>query len=485
MASIVSRGSTHGGATTCRTTTRFALQPRPAGKADRPPLGLVLPKPSSPIYGLTGLELAGAKRLVCFSRSLYVDVLVARQAIFDRQRKLYGYELLFRSATVGDAFDGTEAVAATMQVLSNTLMSVGMEKLLGGEKAFVNFNHRLLLENMHLTLPRESIVIEVMETVVPTDDLVALCQSIQQQGYSLALDDFNDGPDLAPLAHIANVIKVDMRQSSQEEQQRMLDTYRPRGVLMLAEKVESYSEFEWARHAGYDLFQGYFFARPVVMRSRQIPAVTTTCLQLLREAQQADLDFQCLERIIRGDVSLTYKLLRYANSAMFQRGARIRSIVRALLTLGAENIRRWVALATLPMLATNKPGELVKLSLLRGRFCERLAELARSGTAEEAFLMGMFSLLDALIDQPLDEALRSVDLGEDVTQALLGIAPDEAFLTRLYQLIRCYELGNWDEVERLSQSCGIPPAAIGEAYVDATVWAEKVVHADAASPATA
>jgi c-di-GMP-related signal transduction protein len=405
-----------------------------------------------------------------------VDVFVARQAIFDRKRKLYGYELLFRSDVTSNAFDGTEAAAATMQVLSNAVMSVGVEKLLGGEKAFVNFNHRLLLENMHLTLPRESIVIEVLETVVPSKDLVALCQSIQQEGYSLALDDFNDGPALAPLAHIANVIKVDMRQSSRQEQQHMLDTYQPRGVLMLAEKVESYAEFEWARRAGYDLFQGYFFARPTVVRSRQIPAVMTTCLQLLREVQRADLDFQCLERIIREDVSLTYKLLRYANSAMFQRSANMRSITRALLALGEENIRRWVALATLPMLATNKPSELVKLSLVRARFCEQLAELARVETTDEAFLMGMFSLLDALIDQPLDEALRSIELGKEVTEALLGIAPGETFLACLYQLICCYELGNWGEVEQLSRRCGIPPTAVGEAYLDSTAWAENLVH---------
>lgn len=256
----------------------------------------------------------------------------------------------------------------------------------------------------------------------------------------------------------------------------MLDTYQPRGVLMLAEKVESHAEFEWARRAGYDLFQGYFFARPVVIRSRQIPAVMTTCLQLLREVQRADLDFQCLARIIREDVSLTYKLLRYANSAMFQRSTKIQSIIRALLALGEENIRRWATLATLPMLATDKPSELVKLSLVRARFCERLAELAHVGAADQAFLMGMFSLLDALIDQPLDEALRSIELAKEVTEALLGITADDSFLARLHQLIRSYELGHWGDVKELSQRCGIPPAALTEAYLDATAWAEQVFH---------
>lgn len=402
-----------------------------------------------------------------------MDAILARQAILDRQRKLYGYELLFRSNAATNTFDGTEAAAATMQVLSTMMMSLGVNKLLSGKKAFINFDHRLLLDNMHLTLPRESIVIEILETVVPTQDLVTLCQGIQQQGYCLALDDFVDTPDLAPLTRAANVIKVDMRVTSQKEQQRLIRAYQPRGILMLAEKVESYTEFEWARRAGYDLFQGYFFARPVLVHGQQIPAVMTNCLQLLREVQQATLDFRRLERLIEGDVSLTYKLLRYANSALFQRRS-ARSISSSLVALGEDNIRRWVILATLPMLATNKPSELVKLSLARARFCERLSELAGFGSPHEAFLMGLFSLLDALIDQPLDEALGCVNLGEDVAAALLGIAPDEAFLVKLYELIRVYELGDWEAVERLSQRCGLSSATVGETYVASIDWADQV-----------
>jgi len=404
-----------------------------------------------------------------------VEVVVARQAIFDSQLNLYGYELLFRSDAASNQFDGTEAAAATMQVLANTLMSTGAEALLGGKKAFVNFDHRLLAENMHLTLPRQSLVIEILETVAPTADLVALCQSIRKQGYTLALDDFADAPAFAPLALIANVIKVDLRLSSRKEQGNMLRTYKPRGVQMLAEKVETYEEFEWARRAGYDLFQGYFFARPEMVRSQDIPTMITTCLRLLREVQQPELDFRQLERLIREDVSLTYKLLRYANSALFKRGD-IRSIHTALVALGEDHIRRWVTLATLPKLATNKPGELLKLSLVRARFCERLGELARGDSSNQAFLVGMFSLLDALIDQPLEDALRGMDLGRKVTEAVLGTGPEEDLLSGLFQLVCCYERGDWGQLADLSQRCGIPTAAIGEAYLDSTAWAEHVVR---------
>jgi EAL and modified HD-GYP domain-containing signal transduction protein len=405
-----------------------------------------------------------------------VDVLLARQAIFDRDRKVYGYELLYRSNAASSGFDGTDADAATMQVLSNTLTSIGADKVLSGKKAFVNFDHCLLRQQMHLTLPRESTVIEILETVKPTADLIQLCQSIARQGYSLALDDFTNEPGWEPLTRIAGVIKVDMRLSSREEQGRMLRTYKPRGTLMLAEKVETYDEFDWARRAGYDLFQGYFFARPVLVRSNHIPAVKTSCLRLLREVQQPDVDFDRVRKLLREDVALTYKLLRYVNSAMFGRRTEIQSIGRALMVLGEDGIRRWVALATLPTLATDKTTELLTLSLQRARFCERLAELAQAARPGQAFLMGMFSLLDALIDQPLDEALHSVDLGPEITEALLGIAPDGSFLARLHELIQCYEHGQWDAVERLSQICGISFLQTGDAYLEATNWAEDLVR---------
>lgn len=404
-----------------------------------------------------------------------MDVLLARQAIFDRERKLYGYELLYRSHTGTGAFDGTAADVATMQVLSNTLMSIGPDKVLGGKKAFVNFDHRLLRENMHAALPKDSIIIEILETVEPTEDLVALCRSVAGQGYSLALDDFTDEVDREPLTHLVKVIKVDIRVTSREDQERMLATYKPRGITMLAEKVETYAEFDWARRAGYDLFQGYFFARPVIVRSQQIPAVKTSCLRLLREIQQPEIDFGRVESLLREDVALTYKLMRYINSAMFSRRTEIRSIGLALMALGEDGLRRWVALATLPTLATDKPTELLTLSLLRARFCEKLSELTADRKPGQAFLMGMFSLLDALIDQPLDEALRAVDLGREVTEALLGVGEDDNSLARLHELILYYEQGNWDAVEQIAKQCRIPLPATGDAYLDSAEWAEEVL----------
>ncbi len=397
-----------------------------------------------------------------------VDALVARQAIFDRKRQLYAYELLYRSHLSHTEFDGTEATLATERVISNALLSIGLEKLLCGKKAFLNFDHRLLKDGMHLTLPRETVVVEILESVDPTPDLIALCQSIHAQGYSIALDDFVSLPGMEPLTNIAELIKVDFRTTTKAEQERLLRTYQPRGILMLAEKVETHAEFEWALEAGYDLFQGYFFARPVLVSERQIPPVQAVCLRLLRETQRNDCDFQHLEILIRSDVSLAFKLLRYVNSALFGRRKNTSSIGQALVILGEDGIRRWAALATLPILAAGKPDELVTLSIVRARFCERLAQIGGKVYESDAFIMGMFSLLDALIDCPLEQALHSIDLDVSIGNALLGTAPEKDVLASIYQLAQHYEQGDWDRVDALAAASGVTAPAAGAAYVEAT-----------------
>jgi c-di-GMP-related signal transduction protein len=405
-----------------------------------------------------------------------VEVFVARQPVFDRQRQIYGYELLYRSDGVDNRFDGTEASSATRQVISNTLLSVGLERILCGKKAFVNFNENLLRDGSHLSLPRDTTVIEILESVEPTADLIALCRGIQEQGYAIALDDFVSSPKFEPLTELAQFIKVDMRLTDKAEQERLLRTYKPRGIALLAEKVETHEEFEWARAAGYDYFQGYFFARPSVIRAQQLPSSKINCLRLLSEMQKPELEYKRLEDLIRVDVALTYKLLRYVNSALFGRQEEIQSIRQALVVVGTDKVRQWVALATLFILATDKPGELATLSVVRARFCELLIKLVGIRLRDEAFLMGMFSLLDAMLDCPLQEALRSVSLRPDISQALLGTAANENLLSRVYRLTRRYEVGDWDETERLAMDLGCPALRVGEAYVEATVWANEMLN---------
>lgn len=402
-----------------------------------------------------------------------MDVFVARQPIFDRDRNVYAYELLFRSGAEHNEFDGNEN--ATTEVVANSLLSIGLDNMLDGKKGFVNFDRASLVSGLHSILPRELVVIELLETVEPDDEVIAMCEQLRTQGYLLALDDFVNHPRFEPLAEIAHLIKVDFRITSKQDQEELLKTYQPRGVSMLAEKVETHEEFEWARQTGYDYFQGYFFAQPMVVRGRQIPGRKLTSLQLLSEMQNVDLDFRRIEALIRQDVSLPFKLLRYANSAFYRRSGEVRAIEQALAVLGEIGIRRWVVLAALPMLGQDKPGELIGLSLLRARFCERTAQLSGVADASQAFLMGLFSLLDALIDLPLSESLAQVNVSEDISAALLG-GSSKTNLERVYRLVKAYEAAEWDEAKAIAAMLRVEPAAVSSAYSESVLWAQHALR---------
>lgn len=405
-----------------------------------------------------------------------MDVLVARQAIFNRGRRVYGYELLFRSNAGRNEFDGTEGGLATRQVLANSLLVIGLQNLVGTSKAFVNFGRGPLLQGWHVSLPCEKTVIELLESVEPDAEVLEACRNLREQGYKIALDDFVFRPGCEPLLDIADIVKIEIQSVPRPEQKLLVHSAKARGLQVLAEKVETHEEFEWAREAGYDYFQGYFFARPVMMRGRQIPTAKLHCLRLLQEAQRPELNFKRLEALILQDVSLSYQLLRYVNSPLFSLPSSIRSIRQALLFFGESELRKWIALATLANTADNKPSELIRHSLVRARFCELLARLAKTGLEQSAFLTGLFSLLDALIDRPLEEMLTEMSLAPDIAAVLRGEASKSDPLMAIYGLALAYEVAEWQRVEELALQLRLAVAGLGEEYCAAAGWAQQVLE---------
>ncbi|HYV62421.1 MAG TPA: HDOD domain-containing protein [Bryobacteraceae bacterium] len=405
-----------------------------------------------------------------------VEVFIARQPIFDRKRQVWAYELLFRSSATQTQFDGTEASSATRQVISNGMLSIGFDQLLRGKHACINFGREMLLQDWHSTLPKECTVIELTEDVEPDDDVLAAVRAMRKQGYRIALDDFRPGPRMDALIELADLIKVEMH-TPKAQQEVMLREFHARGIRMLSEKVETDADYRWALRAGYDYFQGHFFARPVVLQGKQIPAVKLHCLRLIQEAHRPELDFARLTALISQDVSFSYKLLRYANSARFGRQSKIHSIRRALVVLGEYGIRKWIAIAALPTIAEDKPGELITQSLVRGRFCELLGQASGEGVEDQAFLVGLFSMLDALLDRPLDDALSELGLAPPLDAVLRGQAPEGNVLNTIYNLMRRYEMADWNEVERLAGHLGTPPDLVGAAYREALPWADEVARA--------
>ena len=401
---------------------------------------------------------------------------VARQPIFDRKRQVWAYELLFRSSATQTQFDGTEASSATRQLIANSMLAIGWDKLLHGKLGCVNFGREMLLQDWYCALPKECTVIELTEDVESDAEVVEAVRAMREQGYRIALDDFRPGPRMDSLVELAHLIKVEMC-TPKAQQEVMLREFHSRGIRMLCEKVETDADYQWALRAGYDYFQGHFFARPVVMEGKQIPAAKLHCLRLIQEAHRAELDFTRLTALISQDVSFSYKLMRYANSARFGRETKIHSIRRALVVLGEYGIRKWIAITALPAIADDKPGELITQSLVRGRFCELLGQASGEGVEDQAFLIGLFSMLDALLDRPLDDTLTELGLAPPLDAVLRGQAPEESVLNTIYKLVRCYEAADWDEVERLACRLGTPPDLVGAAYREALPWADEVARA--------
>jgi c-di-GMP-related signal transduction protein len=352
---------------------------------------------------------------------------------------------------------------------------MGIENVLGGKRAFINFPQELLEDERALVLPPKTTVIEILETVKPEPEVIAACRALRDKGYTLALDDFNPANRWGNFADLVSIIKVDFRATSRGEQRKLVKRYAPRGIRMLAEKVETQAEFREACQMGYDYFQGYFFARPVVLARQEIPVCKLNYLRILEQIHRPELDYPAIEKLIRREVSLASKLLRFINSALFAWGQPLHSILQALTQMGDQGIRTWVSLASLPSLTVDKPDELMRTALIRARFCELLAPVAGLGDRKaDLFLIGLFSLLDAMLGRPLREVLAEIKLNGDIAAVLLNKAAPENRLAPVYALVRQYEAGKWDSLGAAADQLNIPRDTIPELYLDAVAWSEKV-----------
>ena len=288
---------------------------------------------------------------------------IARQPILTRRRDVFAYELLFRSG-IQNSFDGVNLEQVSASMLDTSFM-IGLQKLTGGHCAFVNCPRDFLLHDYISLFPRDLVVVELLENIEPDAEVVDACQRLKRDGYLLALDDFVDTPDWAPLIEIADFIKVDFRLTNRIEQRALAARYKGNGIRMLAEKVETPEEFSEALEMGYSLFQGYFFCRPEMMQQRAIPASKLAYLDLLGAAMAAEFDMPALALKIKHEPSLTYKLLRYLNSAGFGLRTEIYSIPHALSMLGERELRKWIAVVSVGVMADRKSDELMTVPLVR------------------------------------------------------------------------------------------------------------------------
>ncbi|MDJ0781298.1 MAG: HDOD domain-containing protein [Desulfosarcinaceae bacterium] len=401
-----------------------------------------------------------------------MDAYVARQPIFSRNKTIYAYELLFRDGTANFVPD-IDGDIATATVMSNSVLTIGIESILGDKRAFINFTQNLLVNKAPLLLPKETTVVEILEDVTPEADLLAACAEMATQGYLLALDDFEFSPELMPLIEMAHIIKFDFRLTPLDEIAAYLKQLPDGKRRLLAEKVETHAEFETAKEMGFELFQGYFFCKPEIIKGREIPGSQLNLIQLMSALNQKDFQFDQLENLVAQDVGLSYKLMRYINSPFFGRANKVASVKQGLVFLGEKEIRRFISLVAMSRLAADKPNELVRTSCIRGKFCELICEHNSSQwDAPELFTLGMFSLIDAIVDSTMQDVMDRMPLSPNLKDALIEA---KGPLSPYLALICAYERGEWQRVSKLATALKVDEERLPDLYRQACIWSNSVI----------
>ena len=408
-----------------------------------------------------------------------VDIYVAREPILDRFRRTHAYELLFRDAptkTIG----GKGADRATVNVIDISFFVFGAETLTGGRPAFVNFTREALVGGYAGTVPGNLLVVEIFEDVPADPDVIRACRALKAAGCTIALDDVVSATLPAELVAVADIVKVDFSKTSAFTRHHIARTLRRPGMKMLAEKVETEKEFRQALDSGYDYFQGYFFARPSLVTGRAIAAFKLNILNLIREVHRPDVIHARVEDIIKHEVSLALKLLTDHHAAWGMRRP-VESVQHAIPLLDDQALRKWASVVAMAALGSDHPNELVVASVVRASFCEGLLiEMGQADLAQDAFFLGLFSMIDAFLGRPLSEAVERLLLSEDVRIAPLG---GDNLLRRAYTLVLAWERGTWDEVALLAADLGLPIDLIVARYKAALDFGNSVGKPEAGTPA--
>lgn len=392
------------------------------------------------------------------------DIFIARQPIYDRKLFVYAYELLYRAGNNNEA-DVVDGDDATSQVLVNALMEIGLPELVEKSLAFINLTERYIVDGLPPTLAQDNVVLEVLEDVEATDAVIAGLKKLKAAGYTIALDDFIYTERNRELIEFADIIKIDLLAVPGGALAEQVKKLRPMNVRLLAEKVETPEEYEYCRALGFDYFQGYFFCKPNIVKGARTPTSRMAIMQLLAKLQDPELGLSELQVLVAQDVSLSYRILRYINSAHFSIGQKIESIQQAISLLGLNTIKTWVAILAMSSI-DDKPYELILTALIRAHMCEKLSSDTPL-SAENAFTVGLFSTLDAFIDKPLEDILKALPLSDSLNHALLDKTGE---LGQMLSLVLSYERGQWNNLSAARYDSD----TLRSAYLASIRWAGEI-----------
>lgn len=365
---------------------------------------------------------------------------IARQPILDEKLKVFGYELLFRARN--DTRAGADPQATAQLVVSSTML-FDWETLLDGSSAFINFGEEELVSGAALLLPRLQTIIELPPTLRYDDDVIQVIKNLRLAGYRVALDGYSRQPELERMLRYMNFVKVDFRETAEAEVGGIRAALEKFEAKVVAKKIETWKEFELAKNAGYNYYQGHFFLEPQVLKRRELAGNVVHSMELLRLVNRRPMDIARIEEVLKQEPALMYKLLRFLNSPLMARPVEVKSVHNAISLLGDDEFRRWASVVAVLLPATEKPAELIRTGLTRGFFCEALARVKfRGATPFEYFLVGLFSVMNALLDRPIEDIAAEIAVSGRVREALSGNANE---LRYALDAALGFEQGKWDD----------------------------------------
>jgi EAL and modified HD-GYP domain-containing signal transduction protein len=393
---------------------------------------------------------------------------MARQPIMDLRGKVHGYELLFRAGPEA-AFRG-DGDHATRTMLDNSV-AFGFDRMTSGLPAFINCTTESLIEQLVEVMPPSSTVLEILESVEPTPILLAACRRLKGLGFRLALDDFVWVPRVEPLVELADYIKVDLTLSGPEVRKDLIRRLRGNKIALVAEKVETQEEYKQVRAEGFTLFQGYFFCRPELSTNRKVPANHLSQIQILKLLRQDTFDLHQVSQLVRRDASLTHRLLRLVNSPLCTTREEVRSIDLALMLVGEDTFRRIAMLAITSELNAGQPPETLRMAFVRARFCEQAAQSCGLGSAEQ-YLLGLLSLLPAMLRVPMADLAPTLPLREEIRAALMGKGGRER---SLLDWLESFELADWAGCDEAAETNRLNQGKLTQCYKEAVRWSETIL----------
>ena len=397
------------------------------------------------------------------------DIYIARQPIYDHDLEVIGFELLYRNSEVNSAnFDNGEI--ASSETIVNSFIHIGIDNLVGTALAFVNLPTEFILNNDLVPMFHEQSVLEILEDVEPGDEIIAGIKGLKSKGYQIALDDFIFSEKMIPFLELADFVKIDVLDYTIEEVAELLQKLKKYNIKSLAEKVETQDLYQQCKALGFDYYQGYFFCHPQIVKEKSLAANKSVVLGLISQLQNPDSKYDEIENILSQDITLSYKLLRYINSAAFSLRSEIESIKDAIVLLGLDNIKNWASLILMSKVADNKPMQLVVTALVRAKMGALLAKQIHPELEKSIFICGLFSVLDALMDKPMIDLLDTVILSTPIKLALLDHDGD---LGQLLKHTIQYEQAEFDQLHTQK----VDTELYYESYLSAVKWADESLKA--------